>query len=96
MPAESAVSQPVLKVNKLGERARVENEHSHVNSAAIDKLPEENFLMRNTGMTLVGVYVLWYPELFYPDKGSPAAGAPLVLHQRQLAHLFMAQKMVQS
>ena len=29
--------------------------------------------------------MLWYPELYYPDKGSPAAGAPLVLHQRQLA-----------
>ena len=31
--------------------------------------------------------VLWYPELYYPDKGSPAAGAPLVLHQRQLAEM---------
>ena len=31
--------------------------------------------------------MLWYPELYYPDKGSPAAGAPLVLHQRQLAEM---------
>jgi len=26
-------------------------------------------------------------ELFYPDKGSPAAGAPLVLHQRHLSEI---------
>ena len=59
------------KVNKLKERARVGNEHSHVNSAATDKLLEENFLIKtcgDQGWPVVGVCCDTY-ELYHSDKG---------------------------